>query len=103
MITIFIITFAIFGIIFIPFILLFLIGGVDLKHKLGGAIAILIFWIATSVVVPLGAKNEEDAWNGGYCECGQHWELEAVTKSHNGHTTKYYVCPNCYVEITQSQ
>ena len=41
--TTFMITFFGFGLAFVPFILLFLIGGVDLKHKLGGASAILIF------------------------------------------------------------
>lgn len=101
MTTTFMITFFGFGLAFVPFILLFLIGGVDLKHKLGGASAILIFWLIASVGLTFESEGKENAWNGGYCECGQHWELEAVAKSRHGSTTKYYVCPNCYAEITQ--
>jgi hypothetical protein len=99
--TTFMITFFGFGLAFVPFILLFLIGGVDLKHKLGGASAILIFWLLVSVGMTCDSEGKKSAWNGGYCECGQHWELEAVAKSRHGNTTKYYVCPNCYAEITQ--
>lgn len=99
--TTFMITFFGFGLAFVPFILLFLIGGVDLKHKLGGASTILIFWILVSLGCGTEATYKKEVWNNGYCECGQHWELVGVTKDRHGHTTKYYVCSECYAEITQ--
>ena len=93
--------FGIFGLAGVPFMILFLVGGVDLKHKLGGAFAVLIFWLLASGGVTLDNKGKKDVWNGGYCECGTHWELRGAAKSRMGNETKYYQCPNCYAEITK--
>ena len=94
--------FGIFGIICVPIILMFLIGGVDWKHKLGGSLVVLIFWFLFAFGLFFEAKGKAEAWNNGYCECGAHWELVGVAKSHStSSTTKYYACPNCHAEITQ--
>lgn len=93
--------FGAFGLLAIPLIIMFITCGVDLKHKLGGAFAVLIFWLIFSLGLWADGMATRDAWNGGYCECGTHWELSGVTKTRNGNTTKYYSCPNCYAEITQ--
>lgn len=95
------IAFGFFGIICVPFIIMFLVCGVDLKHKLGGAIAILIFWFLFAGGTTIEEMNKADSWNGGYCKCGTHWELRGATKTRVGTETKYYACPNCHAEITQ--
>ena len=98
---IFWISFGFFGLICVPLIIMFLVCGVDLKHKLGGAIAVLIFWFIVAGGFTLDSLGKKDAWNGGYCDCGTHWELRGATKSRTGTETKYYSCPNCYAEIRQ--
>ena len=97
----FCIIFGILGLVGVPFIILFLVGGVDLKHKLGGALVVLMFWLLAAGGLTLDSKGKQEAWNGGYCECGTHWELRGATKSRTGNETKYYQCPNCYAEITK--
>ena len=93
------ITFGIFGLIWAPLMIIFLVGGVDLKHTLGGTIVVLIFWFICAGSCYLDEMGKQEAWNGGYCDCGTHWELKGASKSRTGHTTKYYQCPNCYAEI----
>ena len=95
------IVFGFFSLICVPFIIMFLACGVDLKHKLGGTIAVLFFWLLVSVGLTLDSKVKKETWNGGYCECGTHWELRGATTSRTGSETKYYQCPNCYAEITR--
>ena len=92
---------AVFGILYIPFIIMFLVCGVDKKHKFIGTLAVLIFWLVSAGGITLDGKSKQDTWNGGYCECGTHWELRGASKSRTGNTTKYYQCPNCYIEITK--
>jgi GPH family glycoside/pentoside/hexuronide:cation symporter len=41
----FLVIFGIMGLMFIPLILMFLVGGVDKVHKIGGAIVMVIIWI----------------------------------------------------------
>ena len=94
-------TFGFFGIICVPFIIMFLVCGVDLKHKLGGAIAVLVFWLIFSAGLAADSSMKKEDWNNGYCECGTHWELRGASKSRTGNETKYYQCPNCYTEIRQ--
>ena len=93
------IVFGFCSLICVPFIIMFLVCGADLKHKLGGTIAILIFWFLIAGGLFLDSKGKKETWNGGYCECGTHWELKGATKSRMGNETKYYQCPNCYTEI----
>ena len=95
------ISFGFFGIICVPFIIMFLVCGVDLKHKLGGAIAILLFWLLISGGMTLEGMNKADSWNGGYCDCGTHWELRGATKSRTGIETKYYAFLFFHSEIRQ--
>jgi hypothetical protein len=95
------VVFGLLGLFFIPTILFFIVCGVDAAHKIGGALVCLAFWILMTTGLCIESSVNEKAWNGGYCECGTHWELSGVAKSRNGSTTKYYSCPNCYAEITQ--
>ena len=95
------IAFGLFGIFCVPLIIMFLVCGVDLKHKLSSTIAILLFWFLFAGGITLDGMNKADNWNGGYCECGTHWELRGATKNRVGTETKYYACPNCHAEITQ--
>lgn len=95
------IVFGIFGFIWIMPIITFLACGVDAKHRTGGTVVCLIFWILTSVGAYYDGTAKADAWNGGYCECGAHWELRGATESRRGEVTKYYICPECFAEIEQ--
>ena len=96
-----IIAFGILGIIFGMIAVMFLVCGADWKHKIIGALVCIGFWLLMSGGIYLDASLDADAWNGGYCECGAHWELKGVSESRNGNTTKYYACPDCYAEIEQ--
>jgi hypothetical protein len=98
----FLIGFGALGLAFVPCILIFLAGGADKKHRIVGAIVCFCIWLIASGAVYFKAETNAKAWNDGYCDCGTHWELVAVSKSHGtGSTIKYYFCPNCYAEITQ--
>ena len=89
------------GLVFLPLIIGFLICGVDWQHKICGATVCLFCWILMSGGLYLDSSMKDDAWNGGYCECGTHWELRGVSKSRTGNETKYYQCPSCYAELEQ--
>ena len=97
----FIIAFGVLGIIFGMLAVMFLVCGVDWKHKIIGALVCIGFWLLMSGGIYLDVSIDAKAWNGGYCECGAHWELKGVSESLHGNTTKYYSCPNCYAEIEQ--
>lgn len=98
---IFWITLGTFGLIFLPLMIMFIVCGADTAHKVWGAIACLFFWLLMSIGMFVDSSIKEDSWNGGYCDCGTHWELRGATKSRTGNETKYYACPNCYAEIRQ--
>ena len=53
----------------------------------------LIIGIVIGVVK---CSNTQDSakWNGGYCECGGHWEYEQAV-GHQYSTTYIYRCDNC--------
>lgn len=91
--------FAVLGIVFIPAVIMFLVGGVDKKHKIVGSLVCLGFWAFMAVGLWGQTVGNAERWNNGYCECGQHWELNAVDKSRSGSETKYYSCPECFTEI----
>jgi hypothetical protein len=95
------IVFGVLGLVWLMPITMFLACGVDAKHKIGGALVCLAFWMVMTVGLYCESTARADAWNGGYCECGAHWELRGTTKSRHGDVTKYYVCPDCYAEIQQ--
>ena len=95
-------SFIVFGALFIPAAVVCLTCGADKQHKIVGAVVCLLLWVICSVSLYFDRQIKMEAWNDGYCECGTHWELAGVSKGSNtGSTTKYYVCPNCYAEITQ--
>ena len=89
------------GLVFLPLTIMFLIVGADWQHKVGGATICIFFWVLASGGLYLDSSMRDKAWNGGYCECGTHWELRGASKSTTGNETKYYQCPNCYAEIEQ--
>lgn len=91
--------FAFFGIMGVPLMLMFIICGANAKNKIGGCIAVLVFWLMMSGGLYFQEKGNDERWNDGYCSCGTHWELAGVSKSRHGDETKYYSCPNCYAEI----
>jgi hypothetical protein len=95
---IFWITFGLFGFVCVPLILMFALGGADKPCKIGGSIVVIIFWLVISFGAWSDANNNAKNWNNGFCECGTHWELSAVSE-YRGSTTKYYTCPNCHKEI----
>ena len=94
----FLAVFGCFGIICIPLIIIFTIGGTDKLHKIGGSVVIVIFWFLVAIGAWAQGNDNAKNWNNGFCECGTHWELSAVSE-YRGSTTKYYTCPNCHKEI----
>ena len=95
----FLISFGCIGLVAVPMIIMFLVGGVDLKHRLGGTFITLGLWLFMSFSIVFSAWRNEEVWNDGYCDCGYHWELAGATRSKQGSVTKYYFCPNCHSEI----
>lgn len=93
------IIFAVVGLIAVPMVILFACVGVDAEHKIGGVVAVIVFWFVLAGGIYFQNKDNSEKWNNGFCECGQHWELRAVTRTRNGTERKYYVCPDCYIEI----
>lgn len=88
-----------FGLIAIPCIIFIWLDADTLKGKIIGTIVVIIFWLAFAFGLWGEAKYEAYVWNGGYCDCGEHWELRGASKSRMGTETKYYACPKCYAEI----
>ena len=88
-----------FSSISIPCIIFVCLDAETLKGKIIGTIIVIIFWLAFSFGLWGEAKYESMVWNGGYCDCGEHWELRGASKSRMGTETKYYSCPNCHTEI----
>ena len=93
------IAFGCFGFIAIPCILLFVCCGADAKHKIGGSLVVIAFWVIISGAMYFQEQGNQERWNGGFCDCGQHWVLSGVSRTRTGTETKYYSCPNCYKEI----
>ena len=93
------IIFGVVGLIAIPVAIFFALCGVDAEHKIGGVVIVVIFWFIISGGLYFQEQGNTERWNNGFCECGQHWELRAVTKSRTGSETKHYVCPDCHIEI----
>lgn len=93
------IIFGMVGLIAVPLLILFACAGVDSAEKGVGVGLALVFWFVLAGGIYLQNKDNSEQWNNGFCECGQHWELRAVTRTRNGTERKYYVCPDCYIEI----
>lgn len=71
------------------------------KGKIIGSAVIILFTILTTAGSMFCANESNKAWNNGYCECGGKWKLVAVCDSDHSSRTKYYICDECYKEITQ--
>lgn len=95
------IIFGLLGLAWLVPIIMFLVGGVNARYKIGGALVCLAFWMVTTLGMYYDITTKADTWNNGYCECGTRWELRGVSEGRHGDTTKYYVCPDCYAEIQQ--
>lgn len=87
-----------FGLLAIPCLILAINFGEDWREKLFGCGVICVIWLTLATGCAFGHDVNEEKWNGGYCECGAHWELKGVSQYRSSHT-KYYACPNCYAEI----
>ena len=83
--------FGLFGVIFVPCVLLFALGGADAKHRIVGSLVCICFWFLFAGGIYFQEVGNAERWNDGYCECGQHWELKGATKTKNGSETKYYL------------
>ena len=92
------ITFGLFGLTCVPLILVLAIEETNKFYKIGGSVIIVILWLLVSFGAWSQGNNNAKNWNNGFCECGTHWELNAVSE-YRGSTTKYYTCPNCHKEI----
>lgn len=92
------IIFGLLGLIFIPVGSIFIIGGVDKAHKIGGTVVVIILWFLMSFGIWSQNAANTKTWNDGFCECGTHWELTAVSE-YRASVTKYYTCPDCHSEI----
>ena len=68
-------------------------------NKVLTIILLIIMWVLASIGIWASDMNKKEKWNDGFCECGIHWELRGVSENRH-HRKKYYVCPNCYAEIT---
>ncbi len=93
------IIFGVIGLFTLPMVLIFAHCGIDVKTKIFGSLVVLAFLVVFSGGLYFQEQDNNEKWNNGFCECGQHWELNAVSKTRNGTETKYYTCPNCYKEI----
>jgi hypothetical protein len=71
------------------------------KGKVIGSAVVILFTIFIFVNATLCAIENKRVWNDGYCECGGRWKLTAVSDTDHSSRTKYYVCDECYKEITQ--
>ena len=95
----YLIIFALCGLFAIPCIVMAISFGDTVKEKITGFIVCLAFWALVSFAMWGQSASNAEKWNGGFCECGAHWELKGVTRSRMGSETKYYTCPECYKEI----
>ena len=87
------------GFFAIPSTLMFITCSATKKNKIVGAVFCLCFWLFASVLLWGQEVGNQGRWNNGFCECGEHWELSAVSKTRSGTETKYYSCPTCHNEI----
>jgi hypothetical protein len=87
------------GLFFIPCMVMAISFGDTAKGKIKSAAVCLAFWIIISGALWGQSINNAEKWDGGFCECGAHWELKGVSKTRMGSETKYYSCPKCYEEI----
>ena len=91
----FLICFGVMGLMFFPFMLMFLLCGGSRSHKIGGALFCLIFWLVISGAMTAEAKWDADAWNDGICSvCEGEYKFSGATKYHTSHSY-FYTCEDC--------
>lgn len=93
------VVFALCGFMATPCIAMAIGFGDGIKGKIKATLVCIVGWFIISGAMWGQHTYNEEIWNEGYCECGSHWELEGVTRTKFGGKTKYYVCPNCFIEI----
>ena len=89
------------GIIDVSIISLICVGCETAKGKIIGSIIVLLSTMLIVGCSALCAIENEKVWKDGYCECGGKWKLVAVSDTDHSSRTKYYICDECYKEITQ--
>lgn len=91
----FLICFGLMGLLFVPFILMFLLCAGSRGNKIGGALFCLIFWFAFSGAMTAQAKWDADLWNNGICSvCEGEYKFSSATKYRTSHHY-YYTCEGC--------
>ncbi len=89
------ICFAAIGIIAVPCVLMFLICGTDLPHKITGAIVVIVFWFLFSGAMYLEDKHDMETWNNGICvKCEGEYLFSSATK-YRSSERYFYTCEDC--------
>ena len=87
--------FGVMGLVGVPAILLFALGGADAVHRIGGSAMVLAFWLLISGAMVAEAKWDANLWNGGICSvCEGEYKFSDATKYRTSHHY-YYTCENC--------
>lgn len=87
--------FGVMGLVGVPAILLFSLGGADAVHRIGGSAMVLAFWLLISGAMVAEAKWDADLWNNGICSvCEGEYKFSGATKYRTSHHY-YYTCENC--------
>ena len=92
---------VVIGIIDAAIISMICVGCDTAKGKIVGSIIVLLATLLIVGCSALCAIENQKVWNDGYCECGGKWKLVAVSDTDHSSRTKYYICDECYKEITQ--
>ena len=89
------ICFGFMGLLFVPFILLFLFCSGSRGNKIGGALFCLAFWLLISGAMYAESKWDNEMWNDGICsECEGEYHFSGATKYRTSHHY-YYTCEDC--------
>ena len=95
--------FGIFGVLFVPLILMFLMWCGAGSNNSGGAIICLMFWFAMSGSMYTENKWDNEAWNNGISPvCEGEYRFSGASQYRTSHRY-YYTCDNCghTIEINQ--
>ena len=87
-----------FGVLAAPCIAIAISFGDTWKEKLFGCAVTCVICLILTIGCSFAEDANAEKWNGGFCECGTHWELRGASQYRSSHT-KYYVCPDCHAEI----
>lgn len=91
----FLICFGVMGLMFFPFMLMFLLCAGSRSNKIGGALFCLIFWLAFAGAITAEAKWDADLWNNGICSvCEGKYKFSSASQYRTSHHY-YYTCEDC--------